>query len=278
MSTSTPEPTKQPIENLYQGSEDENHTCQCGDGKNLYEDAKTENLGQRNETQRNDMQRNENLGNKNDALGQRNEIGQRNDTLGQKIDILGQRNDKLRQSTEKLRQSNEKLPQAYHTGKFCPNHSNAHLYNHQLEGHIPHHSVLNLTHIPNTAGGGGNVVGHVGCVGQSVRMHESVRVHVHSPPSSVRKSTPAPCNCHLAESSENMPREGVAVGRKLEEDSIEISPLPPALPPRPPPRPRLEGQDALNSRSLRRNCKFQCCECKTYFEFVDRFQKVKVPF
>lgn len=44
--------------------------------------------------------------------------------------------------------------------------------------------------------------------------------------------------------------------RKLEEDRIEVSPLPPALPPRPPPRPRYEGVGSLNSRYRPRMCEF----------------------
>lgn len=64
--------------------------------------------------------------------------------------------------------------------------------------------------------------------------------HVHATP----KMT---CTCHnIQEDCENLGEDEIRQNRKLEEDRIEVSPMPPALPPRPPPRPRYDG--SLNSR------------------------------
>lgn len=75
-------------------------------------------------------------------------------------------------------------------------------------------------------------------------------VHVHAPPK--QRDTPpvTQCNCHLSVNSDTEVIQEVNVvrERKLDDDSIEVSPLPPALPPRPPPRPRTEGLGTLNNR------------------------------
>ncbi|XP_066154293.1 uncharacterized protein [Euwallacea fornicatus] len=82
------------------------------------------------------------------------------------------------------------------------------------------------------------------------------------------------CSCHIKVDNESGDRanlEQSAQARKLEEDRIEVSPLPPALPPRPPPRPRYEGAGSLGSRYRSRATPppsggvrkyvFWCCAC-----------------
>ncbi|XP_048518014.1 uncharacterized protein LOC125502786 [Dendroctonus ponderosae] len=80
--------------------------------------------------------------------------------------------------------------------------------------------------------------------------------HQQRVPASPKTGNPGPklagtCTCHLKVESEGDDRpniEQTPQARKLEEDRIEVSPLPPALPPRPPPRPRYDGNSSLNSR------------------------------
>ncbi|KAH1001031.1 hypothetical protein HUJ04_013293 [Dendroctonus ponderosae] len=90
--------------------------------------------------------------------------------------------------------------------------------------------------------------------------------HQQRVPASPKTGNPGPklagtCTCHLKVESEGDDRpniEQTPQARKLEEDRIEVSPLPPALPPRPPPRPRYDGSSSLNSRyrpQIVLNCK-----------------------
>lgn len=99
-----------------------------------------------------------------------------------------------------------------------------------------HHHVINLSHAPTPTS-------HVHPIGQPVH------VHVHPSPKTgqVAKMASPPCTCHVQEGCENVQEEEPGTqGRKVDEDRIEVSPLPPALPPRPPPRPRYDG--SLGSR------------------------------
>lgn len=109
--------------------------------------------------------------------------------------------------------------------------------------HVHHHNVIGLSHPPSTT------PSHL----------SQVHVHVHASPKTreVAKSAPPTCNCHLgnSDSVEIIQDANIIQTRKLDDDSIEVSPLPPALPPRPPPRPRTDGHGTLPSRMRSRDGK-----------------------
>lgn len=123
-----------------------------------------------------------------------------------------------------------------------PNH--AHQHCHPPTGLSPSHhrrNVLGLPHAPSPT------------TNRAHSVNQSVHVHVHASPKTghAPKIIPLPpsCGCHLHNASET-PVEIHDSNRKLDaDDSIEVSPLPPALPPRPPPRPRIDGHGTLNSRT-----------------------------
>lgn len=113
----------------------------------------------------------------------------------------------------------------------------------QQQQHAHHHNVIGLTHPP------------PGSTNHQHGVNQSVHVHVHASPKTGQapKVVPPTCNCHLQTNNESSPAEihdtNIVQNRKLEaDDSIEVSPLPPALPPRPPPRPRIDGHGTLTSR------------------------------
>ncbi|XP_050293859.1 uncharacterized protein LOC126734326 isoform X2 [Anthonomus grandis grandis] len=127
----------------------------------------------------------------------------------------------------------------------------------------PHHHVVNLSHTP-----------------LQMTHHVHLNHHNHHHGAAVPPATASPkpqvknCTCHLKTENEAEERQNIepnAQGRKLDEDRIEVSPLPPALPPRPPPRPRYEGTGSLNSRYRPRIASphtggvrkyvFWCCAC-----------------
>ncbi|XP_030756895.1 uncharacterized protein LOC115882790 isoform X2 [Sitophilus oryzae] len=134
-------------------------------------------------------------------------------------------------------------------------HTHCHL---KGPNHHQHH-LINIGHVPI----------------QTNHVHPNHR-HVPASPKAESQSIKmvATCTCHLkveneSESVQNL--EQTAQARKIDEDRIEVSPLPPALPPRPPPRPRFEGTGSLNSRYRPRISSppsggirkyvFWCCAC-----------------
>ncbi|KAJ8925505.1 hypothetical protein NQ315_009344 [Exocentrus adspersus] len=123
------------------------------------------------------------------------------------------------------------------------------------------HHVINLSHAPSSTS-------HIHPINQAVH------VHVHPSPKTgqMPKIVPPSCTCHIQEDCETIGNmDSVAQNRKIDEDRIEVSPLPPALPPRPPPRPRYDGNGSLNSRCRPRipnpnsggirKYVFWCCAC-----------------
>lgn len=102
--------------------------------------------------------------------------------------------------------------------------------------HTHHHNIIGLSHAP------ANPASHL----------SQVHVHVHASPKTreVPKNTANSCNCHLVQNSDSGEIQDATIvqTRKLDDDSIEVSPLPPALPPRPPPRPRPDGHGTLSTR------------------------------
>ncbi|XP_076258589.1 uncharacterized protein LOC143195398 isoform X3 [Rhynchophorus ferrugineus] len=140
-------------------------------------------------------------------------------------------------------------PKTEHLHSHCHTKSNSH---HQ-------HHLININHPPI----------------QTSHVHPSHR-HVPSSPKPETQTTKlvGNCTCHLKteNDSEDAPAiEQNAQTRKIDEDRIEVSPLPPALPPRPPPRPRYDGTSSLNSRYRPRISSppsggirkyvFWCCAC-----------------
>lgn len=149
------------------------------------------------------------------------------------------------------------------------NHAHCH---HGIKNHAHHHNIIGITHAPSP------VTNHTHSINQSVH------VHVHASPKTghAPKIIPPNCNCHLQnnDSSSELHETG---SRKLEaDDSIEVSPLPPALPPRPPPRPRTDGHGTLTSRS-RRPLRpgdvtlflFHVCVCDLLSSFIISINKVQ---
>ncbi|CAG9764423.1 unnamed protein product [Ceutorhynchus assimilis] len=119
---------------------------------------------------------------------------------------------------------------------------------------------------------------HPHCIAKSTAHHQhhvinlahphlqTSHVHLghHHVPSSPKNGNQAAklqgsCTCHIKAENETDDRSSIEPTpqtRKLDEDRIEVSPLPPALPPRPPPRPRYDGTNSLNSRYRPRICKY----------------------